>query len=647
MRFRVLSRLEIEGLAIIESLTIEFSPQFNVITGETGAGKSILIKALGLLLGSKSSPETIRKGREQAQITGYFEVNSLHKVVGIMEHYGIPCQGGQEEDSGQEITILTRRIITPKNRFLAWINDTPVTATALKEVGGALIDVFGQHDSLRLLDPHHHLQWLDQFLGQIELSPSEKADSILIRYSEERKKVLHSLKSFCDFVEEIKSRRSHADFLRYRFEELKKFSPDVEDYHRVYAAVKAASQNLQVLKDLQYVESLVDPSSDSLSPGQTLWECHRRLNRIQGVSQSELALRIEKITKSAGYLASGLDELSYEVGVIIRELDVPEAELEELQERLVGYQELFRKLHVPSIEALVLEMGKLQADLFWLDQAESSCLEMLKKLSDDIALLKKRGSLLTQARLKAVDIVKEKLKKELSELAMPGACIDVELSPVRGSMSGVDLGLFNTDIQLLWNQITEEWIHLGETGMEKAQFLLSSNPGEPLHPLVKIASGGEISRVILALKKALAAGADSCILVFDEIDTGISGRVADVVGHKIKDLAERFQVICISHLAQVTAYCDAHFLVRKGGSGERTESQIIRLSEKESEKEIARLISGSEVTSASLNHSRALLMKAKRGAEKSTLSPLNTPKKIPLPKKQVCTRRGSSKVNRI
>lgn len=643
----MLSRLEIEGLAIIESLTIEFSHQFNVITGETGAGKSILIKALGLLLGSKSSPETIRKGREQAQITGFFEVNCHHKVLGIMDHYGIPWQRCLEEDLGHEVSILTRRIITPKNRFLAWINDTPVTATALKEIGGALIDVFGQHDSLRLLDPNHHLQWLDQFLSQIELTPSDKADLILLRYSEDRKKLLHSLKSFTEFVEDLKSRRRHADFLRYRYDELKKFSPHVEEYDQILSSVKSASQNLQILKDLQCIESLVDASSDSLSPGQTLWECHRKLNRIHSMLDPKMAGKIEKLTENAGHLAAGLDELSYEIGVTIRELDVPEAELEEMQVRLGGYQELFRKLHVSSVLELVNEMEKLEADLIWLDQAEASCLAMLKKLGDDISLLKNKGSSLTRARKRAIEIVRDKLEKELSDLAMPGARIDVELSPVRGVPMVLDLGLFSQDIQGMWNKISEEWARLGETGMEKAQFLLSSNPGEPLHPLVKIASGGEISRVILALKKALAAGADSCILVFDEIDTGISGRVADVVGQKIRDLAERFQVICISHLAQVTAYCDAHFLVRKCGAKERTESQIVRLSEKESEREIARLISGSEVTPASLNHSRALLAKAKRGVEVSVPPTVSFSKKNSLSKRQPGNRRSSPKIDRV
>lgn len=629
----MLSRLEIEGLAIIESLTIEFSPQFNVITGETGAGKSILIKALGILLGSKSNAETIRKGRQQAQVTGFFEVRMSHKALEIMDHYGIPWAASSEDDPQSEVTILTRRVISAKNKFLAWINDTPVTATVLREVGGALIDVFGQHDSLRLLDPGHHLQWLDQFLAHIKTGTSLGADSILIRYTEERKKVLAGIKTFLELVDEIKHKRQSADFLHYRYEELQKFSPSVQEYAEVLHSVKTSSHHLQVLRELQCVQALVDSPSDSPPVGQTLWECQKRLNRIQGIS-SKLTEKIGKLGEHAGQLATGVDELSYQLGVFIREVDIPESVLESAQERLVGYQELFRKLHVQSVEDLLGEMSRIKTDLTWLNQAEASCIQILKNLHADISSLKVLGEHLTKARQKAKDLVKKRLEKELHDLAMPGSQIDVEFSPVRNVQTPIDLSLFSQEIQNLWNLNSESLSHLGESGMERAQFLLSSNPGEPLHPLVKIASGGEISRVILALKRALSAGAGSCVLVFDEIDTGISGRVADVVGSKIKELSNRFQVICISHLAQVTAYCDAHFLVHKCGSSGRTESQIVRLSDKDSEKEIARLISGSEVTPASLNHARALLTKARQGKEWVDAGALNKSSKTSANKKK-------------
>ncbi len=607
----MLSRLEIEGLAIIESLAIEFSPQFNVITGETGAGKSILIRALGLLLGGKGHPEYVRRGRAAASITGYFEVEVGHKVLGILSHCGIGYEVSTSESTG--IPILIRRVISPKGRFLAWINDTPVTAATLKEVGGTLIDVFGQHDSLRLLDPAHHLQWLDQFLPLVTSLAPEGSKGPLERYNIQRRKIIGDLKDFIDLVDRFRSRRQSADYINFRCDELSRFEPQQEEYHQITTVLKAVTQNLQILRDLQIIQTSLEAGDQHTSPSQNLWDCHRRLSRITTTPLGEsITSKLTHCADQAAQIAGLIDDLSFQIGVTIRDLSINETELEEMQLRLVGYQDLFRKLNVHTIDQLLDEQRRIFQERDWIDQASQTITTALQKLQADSKELRKQGEALSLARKKAKDIVQKHLEKELHQLAMPGAQIDVEFSPIRLQPPDLDLGFLGEDIRTRWQAFCDDWSQLGDHGMERGQFLLAANKGEPLHPLQKIASGGEISRVILALKKSLAAGADSCLLVFDEIDTGISGRIADVVGQKIQELSHRFQVICISHLAQVTAFADAHFLVRKQGSGDRTESQIVALDKKASEREIARLISGAEVTQASLNHAKQLLKKAKK-----------------------------------
>jgi DNA repair protein RecN (Recombination protein N) len=245
-------------------------------------------------------------------------------------------------------------------------------------------------------------------------------------------------------------------------------------------------------------------------------------------------------------------------------------------------------------------------------------LALLKRLKSQCEVLALCASKLSKSRRKAKELVKARIETELRELAMAGATIDIEFQPTTKPIPAADVGLFGAEAIDLWTTIAEVLSGISETGAERAQFLLSSNQGEALLPLHKIASGGEVSRIMLALKRALAAGADTCILVFDEIDTGISGRVADVVGRKMQELSESFQVICISHLAQVAAYADSHFFVHKYGKDQRTESTISRLKAKESEEEIARLLSGDEVTASSLANARALIKKARgRGGERA------------------------------
>ncbi len=588
----MLTQLNIQGLAIIDALSIEFSHGFNVITGETGAGKSILIKALGLLLGSKASAETVRRGREQASVTGLFEAPKAHRCLAVLEQYGIPA-----ESDGGHFGILVRRTVNQKGRSLAWINDVPVTAQVLKELAGSLIDVFGQHENLRLLDSSQHTSYVDQFLKDKALPGS---------YLSEYGTCQEILRDLAAMIDDFRSKRRDADYLTFRCDELKKFAASKDDYDQIFALCQRGGHQMTLVSGLEQAQACLDQGAGGESLGKPLWEAGKMLARLEGTLPD-----LKELADEANALATRLDDLSFNVGKALSRMEVDENDVEAAQSRLAGYQDFFRKLAAHDIDGLLGEQERLLGELAFLESASAEVNIRLKALGGRVVGLTALAEKLTKARLKAKEVVKHRIETELHELAMPGASIDIEFTAQSRMLPAFDVGLFGADAEALWGEVADALSGLGEHGAEKAQFLLSPNPGEALLPLQKIASGGEISRVMLALKKALAAGADTCILVFDEIDTGISGRVADVVGRKMQELASDFQVICISHLAQVAAFADTHFLVHKFGKDKRTESTISQLSPKDSEEEIARLLSGDELTSSSLANAKALMKKAR------------------------------------
>lgn len=591
----MLTQLNIQGLAIIDSLSIDFAPGFNVITGETGAGKSILIKALGFLLGSKASAETVRHGRQQATVTGVFEVPSEHPCAGVLAEHGIDY-----EPVDECFTILVRRSVNSKGRSVAWINDVPVTVGVLRELAQSLIDVFGQHDNQRLLDAVEHTACLDQFL---------RDKSLPQQYVEHYRLIQKQLARLLNMVDGYRSKQRDADYLQFRCSELRAFAPSREDYLGVQELCIRADQIMVLAKSLEEAQACLDQGAGGETLSSPLWEAGKSLSRVSHIS-AELAT-LADLTQA---LAQQIDDLSFQIGKATSGLEMCEDDIETAQARLAGYQELFRKLAVDSIDGLLTEQERLEAELVFLESAASDVTKLLGELERSLVRVTELAAQLTHARRGAKSLVKKRIESELHDLAMPGARIDVEFEAVERSLASADLSLFGEEADAMWGRLAVALSSLSEHGAEKAKLLLAANPGEPLLPLQKIASGGEISRIMLALKRALAAGADTCILVFDEIDTGISGRVAAVVGRKMQELSKAFQVICISHLAQVAAYADSHFLVHKLSREKRTESTISKLSSRASEEELARLLSGDEVTQSSLANARALVKKAREAA---------------------------------
>lgn len=584
----MITQLNIKGLAIIENLAIDFSPGFNVITGETGAGKSILILALHFLTGAKVSADVVRTGAEQATVAGEFLVHEDHPALVALEKLGIAS-----ERDGEDAIILIRRQLSAKGRSQAWINDTAVSSQALKEIGHGLVDIFAQHENQRLMHPQEHIRYLDQFSNH----PKElKAVQDALEACEA------TMGDMEQIVKKVVNSNRDKDYLDYRLKELVKFNPALSDYQSVNELCESSDKIVAEREVLTQSLALLE-NTDSEGVSSVLWELAKKLNGL-GESGEELKARVESAARE-------IEDIHFSLSAKVSTFEIDENSIEDAQERQFGYQELFRKHSVKTIEELLAVFLELKNDVGSLENAKEKIQELLVTLKKQVNVLSVASKKLTESRKKSSLSLKKKVEKEIHELSMPGARLDFEWSPVARAVSDLGLGAIDGALKTHFTPLSQELSMCSSTGSEKVQFLLASNPGEPSLALVKSASGGELSRIMLALKKTLAADAETCVLVFDEIDTGISGSTADVVGRKMRELAGHFQVLCISHLPQVAVYADTHCLVRKQGRKNRTETEIIKLSHDESAKEIARLLSGREVTSTSLNHAKNLIHQAK------------------------------------
>ncbi len=589
----MITQLSIRGLAIIEELHIEFSPQLNVITGETGAGKSILIKALHILLGAKADPDVIRSGFPKAHVSAAFLLPRSHPCVIIMESHGI-----WHDD--QDLTeLIIRREIAHKGRSQAWINDQPITLSLLKELGQTLIDIYGQHENHRMLDPHTHLDYIDEFV--VDQSLRTRVQSFM----QQAHQILQDLRKG---LEQYQTRRREQDYLQFRFDELAKFAPSLEDYEKTVRLCEESSRVLAEQKVLDHAQRICDEGYHGRALSSALQELQKLLDpAAQRLGDESLKANLVQLHD----LGSTLDELSYVLGRVTSRQTLDEEELESLQARMAGYQALIRKLAVRGIDEMLAEHDRLEKELSFVQQGPEAMAESLAKMRTLLEQADELAHSLSSARREAAKRAIQAVATELHDLNMKGARIDFDFQEIQNAVA--DLGINEIDPILMddWSICVQILSETSRVGRERGQFLLSANPGESLKPLAKVASGGEISRIMLGFKKALAMGANTCVMVFDEIDTGISGHTAHIVGKKLKELSTSFQVICISHLPQVAAYGDAHFLVQKAQKGESTESQILKLNRKASEEEIARLLSGDQVTPSSLTHARQLLKAAR------------------------------------
>ncbi len=554
----MLELLHIENIAVIEQADVEFGPGLNVLTGETGAGKSIIIDAIGAILGARTSKELVRTGAQAALISA--ELGITPEVSAWLEEAGIPFEP-------EENIIITRRI-TAEGKNTCRINGVPLSKAQLRDLGDLLFDVHGQNDGRRLLSEASHRRYLDAFGGLEEESRAFAAD-----YGH-----------YASLNRELEEVRSAEADREYRIEKLKREIRELEEADPKDGEEEALRDRANKLQNLEKLQ-------DKL---QRAYRCFHGDDDDEGIVS--LSLTAEAAAEQAARYSESLAELAKNIGDFryraediadqlsdaLRELEVSPGELDRIEERLSLFRRMTRRYG--SIEAAGERLEKARNELEDVEYLTERMDKLEKERQQLRRILTEAGVRLTSGREAAALKLGKAVEAELTDLSMPGARFRVEFTPKGGE--GFDSG-----------------------GMEDVRFLLSANAGEEPARLSHIASGGELSRIMLALKNVLRGGGEE-VLVFDEIDTGVSGIAAQRVGEKLADLAAGRQVLCVTHLPQLAAMADTQFSIVKSQREGRTYTQVTRLDENGRKQELARLIGGETITEATIKGAGELIAAA-------------------------------------
>lgn len=552
----MLRTLSIENIAVIEKAKIDFDGGLNVLTGETGAGKSIVVDSINAVLGERTSKELVRTGSDFAFVSAFFE-NINATVCGELEKLGYT-----PEDDGS--LLITRRI-SKDGRSSCRINGMPATVSVLHTLGKALVNIHGQHDSQSLLDPEQHYKFIDMLSGDSSALSDYKA--AFSRFLSVRRE-LKALTAAADSADK------NTELLEYQIKELEEADIKIGEAQALNARKKVMDSAEEAAK--AYSSALEAVNGDDENPGaESLLQ-----SALESVVRfSELS---PEIKKAAALLENAVDEIADAKSVIDGELsvlDFDQREREEIEERL---DELFRlgKKYGDGEEKMLAYLDNAKRKLNSIVNNE----EELEKLNDEYdkayADVLAAAEKLTALRKKTAQKFAEDVKNQLAYLDMPKINFTVDFK--KGIMSSA--------------------------GLDKIEFLISANPGEEPKPLVKIASGGELSRIMLGIKSILAYNDTVDTLIFDEIDTGVSGRASQKIGLKLKEVSKNTQVICVTHSAQIASNADSHFLISKDISGDRTFTSVTLLDRSQRRNELARIMGGLEITDAMLNSAEELLL---------------------------------------
>ena len=558
----MLSLLHIENIAVISAADISFDRGFNVLTGETGAGKSIVIDSIGAIIGERTSRDLIRTGAKSARVSAVFcELPSLP----WFEEQGIhPDEGGE---------LLLERTIFADGKNQCRVNGRPVLVTQLRELGYQLLNIHGQHDGQQLLDEECHLSYLDSF-GCLSAVREDYQNSYSAVQS-----IRKNLRTF-RMDEAEKARR--IDTLEYQIAELERAELRAGEEEEL-----AARRDL--LRNAERLTSAMDGAWQALTGG----EDGRGATELLSDAEQELRTGgrfsgdLESLANSAAELRFGLEDLTERLRDIRDSLDFYPGELDELEGRLDVIYRLKRK-YGGSIEEMLDYLDRCKNELDEIVFSEDRMKKLEAELDTALQKAKGCGAALSEERKAAAQVLAQRIQLELTQLDMPKVRFQVEFS-AKECEDGMD-----------------------ETGMDDVRFLMSANVGEDLKPIQKIASGGELARIMLALKNVLAENDQVTTMVFDEVDTGVSGRAAQKVAEKLFQVANNRQVLCVTHLPQIAAMGDVHFSVEKGEAEGRTFTVVERLDRDRRCRELARLTSGDHLTDAVLRGADELLSEAER-----------------------------------
>jgi DNA repair protein RecN (Recombination protein N) len=569
----MLTELNIKNFAIIDQLQVVFGPGFNILTGETGAGKSILVDAINLLLGSRASPEMIRTGQEEASVEAFFDLAEKDELK-ILN-----CLGLKKSDG-----LLIRRLIHRSGKSRAFLNGSSITLHMLEEIGEELINIYGQHEHQHFLDPSRHIDILDH-----------SGNLLLLRQAFQEVYTQWS-KAASELEELINRQRQRSDrmeLLAFQSKEISRVSlkPGEEE--------ELVSERARLVHS-EKLHSIAHEGAEVLygESGSIAERLKSTLQRLRDGS---------KIDPSLGLLATAVESALFQVEDVASSLrsygeriHFDPRRLETIESRLDEINRLKRKYGLSLNEVLTYK-EKIDQERKGLESLE----EKISDLKNSTAALHARAlssaGELSQRRKRGARELGGKVEAELYTLGMKKVrfSIQVEMEPPEEREGNAGAG--------------EPSPRLNERGMDRVQFLISPNPGEELKPLAKIASGGELSRIMLAMKRIFAEETWVKTLIFDEVDAGIGGAIAEVVGRKLKEISRQHQVFCITHLAQIASFADAHYKVSKRTQGGRTFVEVSCLKEEERLQEVARMLAGLKITGKTLDHAREMIKDALRG----------------------------------
>lgn len=555
----MLQELSIKDFAIIDEIQISFQPKMTVLTGETGAGKSIIIDALGLLAGGRGSTEFIRKGEKKAVIQGLFTLPREANTYNILEEYGIDSEDGQ---------IILQRDLYRGGRNICRINGMMVNLATLRKVGETLIDIHGQNEHQELMKPENHIDLLDEY----DKKTSELRNQYQVVYQNYRKLKLSMEKKEAD----EKAWAQRLDMLNFQVKEIGEAGLKINEEDELV-------EEKNKLDNFQAIHDALELSYQILSGEKidVVGNLGNAMNELSDVS--DLSENLQEINTKISDAFYSLEDVARDISDELDSMEWNGERLNEIEERLELIHQLKRK-YGDTIEDILHYHSRIVKELREMENAEQNSEKQERQISEALEKVKELAIKLSKQRKKSAKKLEKMIHEQLSALYMDKAVFEIKF-------------LNNSKLY--------------SKGIDKVEFYIQTNPGEEMGPLAKIASGGELSRIMLALKTIFSQKMGVTSIIFDEVDTGVSGRVAQAIAEKISQISNNSQVLCITHLPQVAAIADNHYYISKSVNDGRTETLLEELDEKQKIREIARMLSGSEITELTLKHAEELIKMSK------------------------------------
>lgn len=561
----MLSLLHIENIAIIEQADIVLQPGFTVLTGETGAGKSIIIDSIGAILGQRTSRELIRNGAKKGFVSAVFE-----DIPPALKHQLEELGLDTEEDG----TVRIQRELSAEGRSVCRVNMRPVSASVLKTLSPYLINIHGQHDGQKLMQEEYHIDFLDSFF---------EAEPLLEQFRPMYAK-LHALRSKIRELEKSgQQREQRIDMLRYQMEEIAATELKAGEEESLTERRQFFENAGQLAYSLQVASKLLSGNEEDDGAMDLLSRAADELADVATLSQD-----LNNLSQKAEEIRYQVEDLAASVAMLAADVDFSPQERDAVEERLDTIYRLRRK-YGATVEEVLAYYDKASKELGELENADDRKDEMMEEYHQTLTKAREIAGELSKRRRQAAELLEAKIVEQLKDLDMPKVRISIQVS---------------------------SQTKLNPHGMDEVRFLISTNPGEPVKPLSKIASGGELSRIMLAIKNVLTQTEDVGTLIFDEIDTGVSGRAAQKIALKLGEISRRKQTLCVTHLPQLAAMGDHHLLIKKSLSEEYTFTDVFSLNEEERVGELARMLSGDAITELSMQNAAELLERAAANKKK-------------------------------